>query len=256
MSTISRTAFASFLLLTSLLLTSTLTFATDFTVNVGGAANVFTPKNQPIKVGDSVTFVNVGGFHNVVANDGSFSSGDATSDPFTLKHVFSTAGTFKYYCEIHGSASGAGMAGTVTVSEATTTSPPAAPISPAISGSWYDSAQNGHGFSLQVAPGNLFIAYWFVYTPDGTQQAWVTGSGAYDPTSNSVTIEGAQRNGAKFPPNFVETDLSTTDWGTLTFTFTDCNTGTVAWNSKLASYGSGTLPISKIIGVSGLTCPN
>lgn len=250
-------AFSRIVLLSFLILASSLAVATDFKVTVGGAANVFTPKNTPIQVGDSVTFVNGGGFHNVVANDGSFTSGDATSDPFSFKHVFTSAGTFGYYCNIHGSSNGAGMAGTVTVAEATTT-PPVTPISPALSGSWYDPAQNGHGFSLQFAPGNIVIMYWFVYTPDGTQQAWITASGAYDPTSNSVTIEGGQKSGSKFPPNFVSSDLTATDWGSITFTFTDCNNGTVSWNSKLPAYGSSTtpLPITKIIGVDGLSCPN
>lgn len=248
-------AFSRIVFLLFLALTSSLAFATNFNVTVGGAANVFTPKNTPIHVGDSVTFTSAGGFHNVVANDGSFSSGAATTDPFSITHTFTTAGTFPFYCEIHGSSNGSGMAGTITVSEATTTTP-VTPISPALSGSWYDPAQNGHGFSLQFAPGNIFIMYWFVYTPDGTQQAWITGSGAYDPTTNTVTIEGSQKSGSKFPPNFVSTDLTTTDWGAITFTFTDCNNGTVSWNSKLPAYGSGSLPITKIIGVDGLTCPN
>ncbi len=237
----------------SLLFVGTSAFAVTHTVTVGGSANAFTPRTMTINVGDSIAFVNAGGFHNVVADDNSFTSGAATSDAFTFTQTFNTPGTFGYYCSIHGAPNGTGMSGSITVNAVTA---PTFPISGVLSGSWFDAAQSGHGFSIQVAPSNVFIFYWFVYTPDGTQQAWILGSGSYDPASNSVTVEGAQQNGAKFPPNFNATDLTTTDWGSVTFAFTDCNNGTVSWVSKLPPYGSGTLPITKIIGVNGLTCPN
>src|SRR5215475_11137084 len=84
-------------------------FAADHHVTVGGSANVFAPKTLTINAGDTVTFVNAGGFHDVTASDGSYSSGAATNDPFTFTHKFDTAGTFNYYCTIHGTPSGAGM---------------------------------------------------------------------------------------------------------------------------------------------------
>jgi hypothetical protein len=52
--------------------------------------------------------------HNVVQNKRLFSSGDAvtTSDPFATAP---SAGTYGYYCTVHGNAAGGGMAGTVEV---------------------------------------------------------------------------------------------------------------------------------------------
>jgi len=230
-------------------------FAADHRVTVGGSANVFTPKTLTINTGDTVTFVNGGGFHDVNANDNSFSSGGPTTDAFSFTHQFSTAGTFGYYCTVHGSPSGAGMAGTITVNDvAPPPPPPGKPISAATSGSWYDPQQSGHGFLLQVVPGNVILAYWFVFTPNGSGQAWVLAAGSYDPTSNTVTVEAFQDTGAKFPPNFNATDITQTDWGSLTFTFTDCTNGTMSWNSKLPGYGTGTIPITKLANVAGLTC--
>jgi plastocyanin len=226
--------------------------AADHRVTVGGGANVFNPKTLTINTGDTVTFVNGGGFHNVVANDNSFTSGAPTSDAFSFVQTFNSAGTFGYYCEIHGSSSGAGMAGSITV--VNNTVPVGKPISPATSGSWYDPQQSGHGFLLQIAPGNVILVYWFVYTPDGSSQAWVLATGNYDPASNTVTVEAYQPTGSKFPPNFNATDITQTDWGSITLTFTDCTNGTVSWNSKLPGYGSGTLPITKLANVAGLTC--
>src|ERR1700722_779405 len=237
-----------------LFLLSTSALAVDHMVTAGGSANVFTPKSLTINAGDSVTFVNGGGFHNVVADDNSFTSG-APSDSWTLTQAFPNAGTFPFYCEIHGGPGGVGMSGSIVVNAA---APPSTPITAATTGSWYDPLQNGHGFLIQVAPPNIFIAYWFVYTPDGTAQAWMAGSGTYDTTSNSATIELAQQIGSKFPPNLKSTDLTLIDWGSLTFTQTDCSHATVSWVSKLPAYGSSTqpLPLTKLIGVNGLTCTN
>lgn len=79
----------------------------------GTIDNAFEPASIAVSVGDTVNWT-WEGTHNVVADDGSFTSGEATADS-AFDHTFATAGTFKYYCSIHGSAGGVGMAGTVTV---------------------------------------------------------------------------------------------------------------------------------------------
>jgi plastocyanin len=235
-----------------LALLSVSAFAVDHRVSVGGTANVFTPKTLTINAGDTVTFVNAGGFHNVIANDSSFTSGAPTNDNFSFTQTFAHAGTFGYYCEVHGTPGGAGMAGSITVNDVAP--PPGKNISAATSGSWYDPQQSGHGFLLQIAPGNTILAYWFAYTPNVTAQAWMLAVGNYDPNSNTVTLEAFQPTGAKFPPAFNATDITQNDWGSITFTFTDCTNGTVSWNSKLPGYGTGTLPITKLANTAGLTC--
>lgn len=68
-----------------------------------------------VTVGDTVTWVRAAGIHNVVADDGSFSSG-APSDEWTFfSHTFTTPGTVRYYCQAHGSINGHGMAGVIHV---------------------------------------------------------------------------------------------------------------------------------------------
>ena len=84
--------------------------AADQTVNITGLA--FSPRNVTIQVGDTVTWVNNNqGAHNVVANNGSFRSGEP-EDQFTFSHTFTTAGSFGYHCQPHQAL---GMTGTVTV---------------------------------------------------------------------------------------------------------------------------------------------
>lgn len=75
----------------------------------------FTPAQVTINVGDSVQWVNEGGFHNVIADDGSFTSGDPSTDAWTYTFTFNTPGTFRYYCEVHGDPGGIGMSGTIIV---------------------------------------------------------------------------------------------------------------------------------------------
>ena len=61
----------------------------NYTVTAGGPAGlVFTPATLTINVGDTVTFVNGGGFHNVVADDSSFTSGPASSAHWSLPVTF------------------------------------------------------------------------------------------------------------------------------------------------------------------------
>jgi len=108
-------------------------------VNVGGGPNSFAPQTITISAGDSITFVNKGGFHNVVADDGSFrcargcdgdgsgGSGNASFSNWVATVKFNTPGTIGYFCEIHGMP-GQGMFGTIIVQGAPPPPPPADPI--------------------------------------------------------------------------------------------------------------------------------
>jgi plastocyanin len=93
-------------------------------VQAGGEAMVFTPAVVTIQPGDSVHFTNVGGFHNVRAEDGSFrcsdncnagSGGSPSGNPWSVTRTFAQPGTYRYYCEEHGAPGGLGMSGQVIV---------------------------------------------------------------------------------------------------------------------------------------------
>jgi hypothetical protein len=150
-----------------------------------------------------------------------------------------------------------GMVGTITVNA------PNVPIALGgyMSGNWYNSNQGGHGFQLELSGSNDMIAIWFVYTPDGSGQNWVYAQGPFDPTSNTVTLPAQILTGAKFPPNFNPADVHQMGgglWGHITFTFTDCNTGTVSWHSDLAGYNGDNdtpLAITRLTQIGGTTCP-
>src|SRR5689334_6080557 len=83
--------------------------AATFLVNVGGDnPPTFSPATVTISVGDKVTFVNKGGVHNVVADDGSFrcahgcdgqpgGNGNASSSNWVATVTFTKARTIGYF---------------------------------------------------------------------------------------------------------------------------------------------------------------
>lgn len=87
--------------------------AADATVTVTNF--VFTAATVTINEGEMVTWNNTVGFHNVKSDTGLFTSGAPASAPWTYSHTFPTAGTYPYYCEVHGGAGGVGMSGVVKV---------------------------------------------------------------------------------------------------------------------------------------------
>lgn len=91
--------------------------------------NTFGPRDLSVSPGDSVTWTNGGGDHNVKFTDGQFEQpaepAPPGSWPAAVRRAFTTPGSYRYYCENHGDSAGGGMAGTVTVGQPPGT-PPAA----------------------------------------------------------------------------------------------------------------------------------
>lgn len=93
----------------------TLANAPQATATVEVVNNAYNPDPVEIEVGDTVQWTNVQGFHDVKADDNSFSSGDPRAGTWVFTHTFTLTGTFLYYCSVHGGRGGAGMAGQVIV---------------------------------------------------------------------------------------------------------------------------------------------
>jgi plastocyanin len=108
------------------------TVLTTFTVHVGPASNfmTFSPASQTINVGDTVHWVWDTDNHSTTSGtcsgggtctpDGKWDSGVHDSG-FTFDHTFNQAGTFPYFCLIHGPS---GMTGTVVVKASSGSKPP------------------------------------------------------------------------------------------------------------------------------------
>lgn len=126
-------------------------------------------------------------------------------------------------------------------------------INPGITGAWFDPKQSGHGLFLEVLPPNGLMAFWFTFNPDGTQQAWFGGVGSY--AGNIATVPVALTTGGRWIPNFDASKVVNNPWGTLTFTFTDCNSGRVDFTSSIPGYGSNHMDLARLTSPAGLTCP-
>ena len=96
----------------------------DHTVTATPGAT-FQPRDLTIAVGDTVTWTNGGGRHNVRADDDSFrcangcdgqgGDGNPSTAGWSFTLTFNDPGEIAYFCEIHGAPGGIGMSGTVTV---------------------------------------------------------------------------------------------------------------------------------------------
>jgi hypothetical protein len=122
-----------------------------------------------------------------------------------------------------------------------------------ITGNWYDPDESGHGFSLEVLPGGTLLAEWFVYAPGGGHD-WILATGPIDGNTATLNAFRTDGPGGLFPPFFDPASIKEQPWGIVTFTFSDCNDGTVSWQSMDSSYGAGSLPIKRLTLPNGLNC--
>lgn len=183
------------LVLTLALLSAPAARAANKTVHVGGSALIYTPSSVTIQAGDSVTWVNDGGFHNVAADDHSFrcangcdgagGDGSPSSSAWTATRTFNQAGTFGYHCEVHGPN---GMTGTVVVQ--------AAPPPPSPGTLRFSQA----GYSVTEGTANATITVSRTGGSDGAASvSWQASAGtatAADFTPGSGTLNWADQDAA------------------------------------------------------------
>ncbi len=98
----------------------------DGRVGIGMQDNFFTRDVTRIEVGDTVRWSLTGDtVHNAVAVDGSWSTGEANGQDFLavqepgarIDMVFDEPGVYEYYCTLHGTAEGEGMAAVLVVGD-------------------------------------------------------------------------------------------------------------------------------------------
>ena len=79
----------------------------------------FVPQDITVPVGTRVAWVNDGGRHQIIADDGAFKSRLLSKVQERFVYQFRRPGVFPYHCYLHGGRDGKGMAGVVTVVERT-----------------------------------------------------------------------------------------------------------------------------------------
>ena len=149
------------------------------TVTVSGFS--FSPATIGGPAGTTIKWENGSG-HNVVSNTGMFSSGSPATSSWPYSRTFS-AGTFGYYCGVHGSP-GSGMSGTVRVTPRASAAPDGKPFTV----QWATASTNtGSSFTVQYR------------VSGGDWKTWRVGtsakSGVFGKSGSPVTVVNGRTYG-------------------------------------------------------------
>ena len=122
------------------------------------------------------------------------------------------------------------------------------------SGSWYNKDQSGHGFSFEVLDDNKMVVYWFVYTPDGEPTFLAALANIDGDTATGTLHQYSGMNFGEFDPATLKEEV----WGTISITFTGCDTATVTYQSTATHngipYGMGQIDLVRLTSIDGLYC--
>jgi len=125
-------------------------------------------------------------------------------------------------------------------------------ITAAFSGAWYDPAQNGHGFHLQVLDGGRVLIYWFTFDSEG-RPAWMYGVGHIEGEAIGAELF-YEPDGPRFPPDYDPADFEPIPWGSLELFFFDCDHGLAEWNSQVDAFDSGLTELTRLTNTATLSC--
>lgn len=136
-------------------------------------------------------------------------------------------------------------------------------ISGYMSTNWFDPAHSGEGILIQVYDNGdratrTFTAAWYSFDHAGLPfWLFAQGSIAIGATQATNVATYYSTNGG-FAGNFGAASTFT-PWGTMTFSFPNCNTMNVTYNGKTDSQtdgpgGQGALTWSRLANINGLTC--
>ncbi len=216
----------------------------------------FTPNNLTIKVGDTVRWTNVQGFHDVTEDNNNFSSGAASSSAFVFEHTFNSVEEVFYYCTVHSSPGrdiNTFMNGRINVEESSME--PFA-INQGIAGAWFFPETSGSGLLFDIRPSDKFaFVAWFTYDTQaakniGSSNArWFFAQGNYS-NGKFENFSLKKTTGGVFDST---TEITNEEIGNISIEFTDCNSGVVTYNIDTENL-SGSFPIQRVIPGSESLC--
>jgi sugar lactone lactonase YvrE len=122
-------------------------------------------------------------------------------------------------------------------------------ISPGISGSWYDLAHSGEGFSIEILEGDVALIYWYTFDGLGNPR-WFIGVGTII-GNQMIFDELLVATGGIFGPDFDPEAVELESVGTAVFTFFDCATGEIVY---VVDGVEGRLDLTRLSAISGLVC--
>lgn len=125
-------------------------------------------------------------------------------------------------------------------------------MSSGLTGAWHNAASPGQGLMLEILSDHRVFLHWFGYDANGNQH-WFGGVGTWN--SNRAEVEVFSYRNGRFPPFNDPAQIERTRWGTLTLTFSDCNTGQMTFAAEPSvGLGRGTTPLNRITIPDGISC--
>jgi len=229
-----------------LILSSSFVSAETFDVAISNFK--FTPSEITINVGDTIRWTNTGGFHDVTQDQGNFSSGAPSAEPYVFEHTFNTIEEVLYYCSVHSSPGrdiNMFMNGKINV----VAGQEPFNINQGIAGAWFFPETSGSGFVIDIRPSdNLFFAAWFTYDVTtankigSADNRWFSVQGTYDGGS-ATDVPIFHTSGGIFDSS---QEVSSEQIGTANFDFTDCNSAIVTYTITEGSL-NGSFPIQRAL---------
>ncbi len=218
-------------------------FAAEITVTLRNFE--FVPNDITIQVGDTVRFVNEGGFHDVLADDGSFGN-TAASAPWEFTQTFDSAGEVLVHCSIHsspGASIDSNMNARITVEEG-----PSFTINQGLSGAWFNFNTRGQGILFDIEPGSQFI-FGAIFTYEtavaaklgAPEHRWLTLQGNYQ--GNTAQVPIFVTSGGVFDQPVPTT---TVPIGNATVVFESCTSATLGYELDDPPL-SGSIALQRVI---------
>jgi peptidyl-prolyl cis-trans isomerase A (cyclophilin A) len=122
------------------------------------------------------------------------------------------------------------------------------PILPLHTGTWYDPANSGKGFLLEVAnaggseTGPILVVSWYDFF--NGRQIWLVGIAPFAWGASSVEVPLQISEGGQFGSAFNAAQVtSNPNWGRITVRFSGCDAGSFSYTSI---YGNGTIPVRSL----------
>lgn len=125
-------------------------------------------------------------------------------------------------------------------------------INAGVTGSWYNPAQSGQGWVIEMVSSGQFVFYFYGYEDTG-EQLWFIGIG--DSTGDSmITVDVLRFSGTGFGGNFDPTSRTNESVGSMTFNFTDCNNAMVDFTSTSVGLSDFSIPAQRLTAIASVDC--
>jgi hypothetical protein len=110
------------------------------------------------------------------------------------------------------------------------------------SGAFYDPAQSGEGWFIEVLPDHRVVAGGYFYL-DG-EQRWLYGTGSA--IGNQVRVPLVIGGDGRFPPDYAVATTRIETWGEVVLQFDDRDHGQATWTSGYPGFSAGRMPLTRL----------